>query len=61
MSPTAGSGRWPEGRRANLEQLLAALEEGPAGARVSGLSTTWMAASGSFDRFEIRPGTTPGD
>jgi acylphosphatase len=50
-----------EGRRANLEQLLAALEEGPAGARVSGLSTAWMAASGTYDGFEIRSGSTPGD
>ena len=50
-----------EGARAELDALLAALELGPAGARIGRVSATWSAAVGSFDRFEIRSGWTPGD
>jgi acylphosphatase len=50
-----------EGRRADLETLLAALELGPAGARVDSVSRTWTAATGSFDRFAIASGWTSGD
>ena len=50
-----------EGRRADLETLLAALELGPAGARVDSVSRIWTAATGSFDRFSIASGWTSGD
>ena len=50
-----------EGPRAELETLLAALELGPAGARVGTVSAGWTAPVGSFERFEIRSGWTPGD
>jgi acylphosphatase len=50
-----------EGRRADLETLLAALEVGPAGARVDSVSRTWASATGSFDRFAIVSGWTSGD
>jgi acylphosphatase len=50
-----------EGPRRDLERLLEALEVGPPGARVGGLSRTWPAATGQFERFEIRSGSTPGD
>jgi acylphosphatase len=50
-----------EGRRADLETLLAALEVGPSGARVESVSRAWSAATGSFDRFAIASGWTSGD
>lgn len=50
-----------EGPRSDLERLLAALELGPAGAQVGGVSVAWSAALGSFERFEIRSGWTSGD
>ena len=50
-----------EGPRPDLEALLAALELGPAGARVERVDRTWSAASGSLGRFEIRSGWTSGD
>lgn len=50
-----------EGTRDTLEALLAALELGPASARVDGVSAAWSSAAGSFDRFEIRSGWTSGD
>jgi acylphosphatase len=50
-----------EGRRTDLETLLAALELGPTGARVESVSRMWAAASGSFDRFSIASGWTGGD
>lgn len=50
-----------EGRREDLESLLAALELGPAGARVESVSRTWGSATGSFDRFAITSGWTSGD
>ncbi len=50
-----------EGPRPDLEALLAALELGPAGARVERVSPRWSAATGSFGRFEIRSGWTSGD
>ena len=50
-----------EGRRPALETLLAALEEGPPGSQVSGVSAAWSAATGSFQQFEIRSGSTSGD
>jgi len=50
-----------EGRRADLEALLAALELGPGSARVEAVSRTWSKPTGSFDRFAIRSGWTSGD
>ncbi|MGH2464258.1 MAG: acylphosphatase [Candidatus Limnocylindrales bacterium] len=50
-----------EGRRADLETLLAVLQLGPAGARVESVSRSWSAASGAFDRFSIASGWTSGD
>ena len=50
-----------EGGRSALEGLLAALESGPAGASVTGVSAVWLEALGGFGRFEIRSGSTPGD
>jgi acylphosphatase len=50
-----------EGRRADLEMLLAALELGPSGARVDAVSRAWTVATGSFDRFSIASGWTSGD
>jgi acylphosphatase len=50
-----------EGRRADLETLLAALELGPSGARVDAVSRAWSAATGSFERFSIVSGWTSGD
>jgi acylphosphatase len=50
-----------EGDRLDLEALLAALELGPAGARVETVSRAWSAGAGSFERFEIRSGWTSGD
>lgn len=50
-----------EGPRPDLETLLAALERGPAGARVDSVSRTWTTATGSFDRFSIASGWTAGD
>ena len=50
-----------EGRRQDLEALLAALELGPSGARVESVRPAWSAATGSFDRFSIVSGWTSGD
>jgi acylphosphatase len=50
-----------EGPRSDLDALLAALELGPPGAQVAGVSVAWSAAAGSFDGFEIRSGWTSGD
>lgn len=50
-----------EGPRSDLDALLAALELGPPGAQVAGVSVAWSAAAGSLDGFEIRSGWTSGD
>jgi acylphosphatase len=50
-----------EGRRADLETLLVALELGPAGARIDSVNRTWASATGSFNRFAIVSGWTGGD
>ncbi len=50
-----------EGRRADLETLLAWLETGPAGALVERVTATWTPASGTLVSFEIRSGGHPGD
>ena len=50
-----------EGPRPILETLLASLEAGPAGASVTAVSAAWSGGLGTFERFEIRSGSTPGD
>jgi acylphosphatase len=43
-----------EGDRAALQQLLAALQEGPPGSHVERVGTSWGPASGEFGGFAIR-------
>jgi acylphosphatase len=50
-----------EGPRPALERLLAALEDGPPGAKVGGVSSSWSPAIGSFTTFEVRSGAHRGD
>ena len=50
-----------EGSRPALDQLLAALSEGPRAARVDRVDRTWSAATGEFGRFGVRSGWHGGD
>ena len=50
-----------EGPRADLAEFLAALREGPLGARVGSVTATWGEATGESDDFAIRAGGHPGD
>lgn len=50
-----------EGPRSALERLLAAIEHGPPGASVADVSSTWLAATGAFQTFEVRSGAHRGD
>jgi acylphosphatase len=50
-----------EGPEDALRTLLAALREGPPGARVDGVTESWSQASGSFGDFEVRSGWHGGD
>jgi acylphosphatase len=43
-----------EGRRADVEQLLAFLRVGPRAAFVSQVDAKWWPATNEFDRFEVR-------
>lgn len=43
-----------EGARPVLEELLAFLQRGPRAAFVTQVDTRWSAATGEFDRFEVR-------
>jgi acylphosphatase len=43
-----------EGKRDNLEKLLAALRKGPRAAYVSDLSFEWLMASNEFSDFRVR-------
>jgi acylphosphatase len=43
-----------EGAEAALQQLLAFLHQGPAGARVDHLESDWPAATGEFVTFHVR-------
>jgi acylphosphatase len=57
-----GSGRCrAEGSRSALDGLLAALEEGPLGGRVTGVDARWGPAAGDLGRFAIRSGAHSGD
>ncbi len=50
-----------EGARPDLERLLDALHEGPAGARVDHVATFWGGAAGRFSRFSVRSAGHAGD
>lgn len=50
-----------EGPRPALERLLAALEEGPRGAIVDGVTSRWLPATGASATFEVRSGAHRGD
>lgn len=43
-----------EGRRAALEQLVAAVRRGPSAAHVTNVQLEWGAASGVFEDFRVR-------
>ena len=43
-----------EGRRADLEQLLAFLRLGPPAAVVTHVDARWVAPTNTLDRFEVR-------
>ena len=50
-----------EGARADLDALLEAMERGPAGAFVEGVSAAWSGATGTLRDFGIRAGGHRGD
>jgi acylphosphatase len=50
-----------EGRREDLERLVAALRMGPRGAVVDRVDDAFSVATGAFGRFEIRSGWHSGD
>jgi acylphosphatase len=50
-----------EGPRPALDALLAALREGPSGARVESIDERWLPATGAFDRFGVRSAGHSGD
>jgi len=50
-----------EGPEDALRLLLEALREGPPGARVEWVDESWLPASGTFARFEVRAGWHAGD
>ena len=43
-----------EGDQPPLEELLAALREGPAAAQISDIAVHWAPATGEFDSFGVR-------
>jgi acylphosphatase len=43
-----------EGRRADVQALLAFLNVGPRSAAVTQVDVRWPAPTGEFDRFEVR-------
>ncbi len=43
-----------EGPRPALEELLSAVRDGPAAARVENVSSEWKTAEGGFDGFRTR-------
>ena len=50
-----------EGGEPRLLDLLRALREGPAAARVDAVEERWLAATGGFDHFSVRSGWHGGD
>lgn len=43
-----------EGERSDLDQLVSALQRGPASSRVTKVETNWKEASGEFNRFSVK-------
>jgi acylphosphatase len=43
-----------EGSQDTLEQYLSYLHEGPPSAVVRGVESSWLAATGEFDSFEVQ-------
>jgi acylphosphatase len=50
-----------EGPRSNLESLVRALQEGPAGAFVEHVDASWPRPTGEFVGFDVRSGWHGGD
>jgi acylphosphatase len=50
-----------EGPRPALDALVAALRDGPRGARVESVSEAWLPATGTFRDFGVRASGHPGD
>jgi acylphosphatase len=50
-----------EGDRADVEELLRALHEGPPGSDVDRVVVGWGPATGGFDGFSVRPWGHGGD
>ncbi|HEX3265212.1 MAG TPA: acylphosphatase [Candidatus Limnocylindrales bacterium] len=50
-----------EGRRADLERLLASLRSGPPAAAVEDVRAEWLPATGEFEGFDVRSGWHGGD
>jgi acylphosphatase len=50
-----------EGDSSAVDQLAAQLQEGPSGAVVERVDTTFGPSTGEFRRFDIRAGSHPGD
>ena len=50
-----------EGRRNDLESLLALLREGPPASIVEGVSVAWTPPTGEFTAFGVRSGAHRGD
>lgn len=50
-----------EGRKRDLEELLAGLRDGPAGAVVRSVSEDWLPPAGRFDGFRVRSSGHSGD
>ncbi|MGE5849422.1 MAG: acylphosphatase [Candidatus Methylomirabilota bacterium] len=46
---------YAEGPRALLEGFLGAMQQGPGGARVREVRTTWGTATGQYSTFTIQP------
>ncbi|MBI2305084.1 MAG: acylphosphatase [Chloroflexi bacterium] len=45
---------WAEGEGEPLEELLAALRQGPPGARVEDVDVQWPAPTASYSRFQVK-------
>jgi acylphosphatase len=50
-----------EGPRPALDAFLAALRQGPPGARVESVAEAWLPATDAFDRFGLRSAGHSGD
>jgi acylphosphatase len=44
-----------EGKQADLDRLLTALQRGPRSAFVTNVKTEWLPATGEFASFRVRP------